>query len=58
MNLTTQQFITNTKGQKTAVIIPIEQYEELIENLHDLCQINQRKNEPEISLKDAKKILK
>ena len=28
------QFITNAEGHKTAVILPIEDYEELMEDLH------------------------
>jgi hypothetical protein len=28
------QYITNEQGQRTAVIVPIEDYEELFEDLH------------------------
>ena len=28
------QFITNAEGHKTAVIMPIDEYEELMEDLH------------------------
>ncbi len=28
------QYVTDTQGQKTAVILPIEEYEELMEDLH------------------------
>lgn len=28
------QYITNENGQRTAVIMPIEEYEELLEDLH------------------------
>jgi hypothetical protein len=33
------QFITNEKGERTAVIISIEDYEEIIERLEDLADI-------------------
>jgi len=28
------QFVTDAEGQKTAVIVPIDEYEELLEDLH------------------------
>ena len=30
------QYITDNKGKKTAVILPIEEFQELIEDLEDL----------------------
>ena len=54
----TEQYIVNSKGKKTAVILPIVEYEELLEDLHDLAVIAERKNEPEISFNDIKKRLK
>lgn len=32
--MTELQFITNADGAKTAVILPIEEFEEMIEDLH------------------------
>lgn len=37
-------------GQPTAVIMPIAEYEELLENLHDLGVLARRKDEPTIPL--------
>jgi PHD/YefM family antitoxin component YafN of YafNO toxin-antitoxin module len=45
-------------GKPTAVIVPIEEYEELLEDLHDLAVIARRKNEPTISLAEVKLRLK
>jgi hypothetical protein len=28
------QYVTDVKGQRTAVILPLEEYEELLEDLH------------------------
>jgi len=53
-----EQYIVDEKGQKTAVIIPIEEYEELLEDLHDLAIIAERRNEPTISFEELKKRLK
>ncbi len=52
------QFIVDEAGKKTSVILPVEDYEELLENIHDLTVIAERKNEPSISLVDLKNRLK
>lgn len=43
------QYLINETGQKTAVVLPIEEYEELLEDLHDLAIIAERRDEPTIS---------
>ncbi|HEY1718169.1 MAG TPA: type II toxin-antitoxin system prevent-host-death family antitoxin [Verrucomicrobiae bacterium] len=43
------QFLTNEKGKKTAVVLPIEDYEKLQEDLDDLAVITERRNEETIS---------
>ena len=40
------QFITNQSGEKTAVILPIDEYEELLEDLHLIRVFYERKDEP------------
>ncbi len=45
-------------GKPTAVIIPIAEYEELLEDLHDLGVIARRKHEPTIPLAEVKRRLK
>lgn len=52
------QFIVDESGIKKAVILPVEDYEELLEDIHDLTVIAERKDEPTISLEDMKKRLK
>lgn len=32
--MTNLQYVTDTSGHKTAVILPIEDYEEMLEDLH------------------------
>ncbi|MDJ0599893.1 MAG: hypothetical protein QNJ37_13760 [Crocosphaera sp.] len=46
------QYITNQKGKKMAVILPIEEFEELLMDLEDLKDINERKNETIIDHQD------
>ena len=52
------QFIIDESGAKKAVILPMEDYEELLEDIHDLTVIAERKDEPSISLEELKKKLK
>ena len=42
----------------TAVIVPIEEYEELLEDLHDLAVIARRKDDPTFPLAEVKLRLK
>lgn len=58
MGKLSSQYLIDEKGQKTAVVIPVDEYEELLEDLHDLAVIAERKDEPTISFKDLKKRLK
>ena len=52
------QFIIDESGAKKAVILPMEDYEELLEDIHDLTVIAERNDEPSISLEELKKKLK
>ena len=45
-------------GKRTAVILPIEEYQELLQDLDDLAVIAQRKDEPTIPLAAVKRRLK
>jgi len=53
-----EQYIVDEKGQKTAVVLPVEEYEELLEDLHDLAIIAERRDEPTVSFEELKKRLK
>ncbi len=43
------QYITNPDGEKTAVILPIEEFRELLEDIEDLAAVAERRDEPTIS---------
>jgi len=58
MKIFQEQYIVDEKGQRTAVILPIEEYEELLEDLHDLAIIAERRDEPTINFEELKKRLK
>jgi hypothetical protein len=51
------KYVIDQAGKKTAVILPAEVYEGLLEDIHDLTIIAERKGEPAISLADLKKRL-
>jgi hypothetical protein len=42
------QYITNPDGEKTAVILPIEEFRELLEDIEDLAAVAERRDEPTI----------
>jgi PHD/YefM family antitoxin component YafN of YafNO toxin-antitoxin module len=53
-----ERYIVDKKGEKTAVVLSVEEYEELLEDLHDLAIIAERRDEPTITFKELKKRLK
>jgi hypothetical protein len=52
------RYITDKKGNKKEVVLPIKDFNELIDDLEDLSVIQQRKNERIIKHEDVVKILK
>ncbi|MFM9903911.1 MAG: hypothetical protein ACKVQJ_04985 [Pyrinomonadaceae bacterium] len=44
--MTSVQYITDTAGHKTGVILPIEDYEEMLEDLHFGEVARESKDEP------------
>ena len=53
-----EQFVVDKKGKKAAVIIPVKEYNQLIEDLHDLAVVAERRSEKTISFSEMKKRLK
>ncbi len=46
------QYVTDSSGEKTAVILPLREFEELMEDLDDLAAIAERRDEPTTSHED------
>ena len=42
------EYVTDSDGHKRAIILPIEEYKELLEDLHDLAIIAERREEPSV----------
>lgn len=51
------QYITNEKGDKTAVLIDLKKYRQEWEDFHDSLVAESRKKEPRTNLEDIKKQL-
>jgi PHD/YefM family antitoxin component YafN of YafNO toxin-antitoxin module len=52
--LSQEQYVIDVNGTKTAVILTIEQYEQLSEDLHDLAIVAEGRSEQPISLATLK----
>ena len=52
------QYVIDEKGKKTGVLLSVKQYEKLMEDLHDLAIVAERKNETPITLQEMKRRLK
>ena len=53
-----EQFVVDINGKKTAVILSLKRYQELMEDLHDLTVVAERRAERPISLEEMKRRLK
>lgn len=53
-----EQYVVDPKGKKTAVILSLKRYRELMEDLHDLAVVAERRKERSISLQEMKRRLK
>ena len=53
-----EQYVIDTEGNKTAVILPLQRYEQLMEDLHDLAVVAERREEKPISLEEMKRRLR
>ena len=52
------QYLTTEDGKKTAVVLPISEYEKLLEDLDDLAVVAERRDEATISHEHFKAELK
>ncbi len=44
-----ERFLVDARGRKTAVVVPVARYRRMVEDLHDLAAIAERREEPTIS---------
>jgi hypothetical protein len=53
----TTQYLTGERGEKVAVVIPIADFDALMEDVADLACVAERRDEERISLEEVKKHL-
>ena len=53
-----QKYIVSETGKRMAVILSMKEYQELLEDLHDLAVVAERRDEPVIDFEEIKKRLK
>lgn len=58
MSASRQQYVVDREGKKIAVVLPIKEYEQLLEDLHDLAVVAERREEEPITLGEMKRRLK
>jgi hypothetical protein len=58
MSAQKRQFLVDEGGRKTAVVLPVTKYRKLLEDLHDLAVVAERREEEAISLQEMKRRLK
>ncbi len=51
------RYIVDDKGKRTEVVLPVEEYEEILEDFHDLAVIAERRDEPTLSFEELKQKL-
>lgn len=53
-----EQYLVDSEGRRTAVLLSLKQYQKLMEDLHDLAVVAERREEKAISLEELKRRLK
>jgi hypothetical protein len=49
LNQLKPQYVTNEAGERTAIILPIEEFQELLEDVENLAVLAERRDEPTVS---------
>lgn len=48
----TAQHIVNARGRRIGIILPLRQYEMLVEDLHDLATVTERRSESPMPIEE------
>ena len=57
MTTVKERYVLDSQGKKTDVILSINDFDRLLEDLHDLAVIAERRDETPVSLEEIKKRL-
>jgi len=55
MSATGEQYVVDEHGNRVAIILPLREYKQLQEDLHDLAVVAERREEPSIGFDEFKK---
>lgn len=55
MIVLSEQYVVDSKGRKTGVILSLRRYQKLLEDLHDLAVMAERHDEKPVSLEEMKR---
>jgi PHD/YefM family antitoxin component YafN of YafNO toxin-antitoxin module len=55
---TREQFIVDEKGKKTGVVLSLRRYQRLMEDLHDLAVVAERRTEKPVLAEEVRRRLK
>lgn len=58
MNQFNFQYVINQTGEKTGVLLPLAEFEELLEDLQDLAAVAERRDEETVSHEEVISALK
>lgn len=53
-----EKFVVDSNVRKTGVVLSLKRYEKLLEDLHDLAVVAERRSESTISIAEMKRRLK
>lgn len=53
-----ERYVVDKNGKRTDVILPVKKFTELLEDIHDLAIVAERRDESTISFNELKKRLK
>lgn len=53
-----ERYIVDEKGKRTGVVLSLRRYEKLLEDLHDLVVVAERRSEKPVALEEMKRRLK
>ena len=58
MNVAKERYVVDAKGSKRGVVLSIRRYKRLMEDLHDLAVVAERRSESPIGYEEMKRRLK
>lgn len=53
-----EEFVVDSRGNRKSVILSLKRYQELMEDLHDLAVVAERRDEEPLSLEEMRRRLK